>query len=97
MEAEMANGSSSNVTELMGRLKLTAEESSVLSVDDISLEGLVTSNLAIIGKVLSPNILHIQTIMSALRPAWGNPRGLEVKSVGDNTFIVEFSSKQDWE
>ena len=59
MEAEMANGSSSNVTELMGRLKLTAEESSVLSVDDISLEGLATSDLAVIGKVLSPNILHI--------------------------------------
>ena len=55
----MANGSSSNVTELMGRLKLTAEESSVLSVDDISLEGLATSDLAVIGKVLSPNILHI--------------------------------------
>ena len=59
MEAEMANGSSSNVTELMGRLKLTAEESGMLSVDDISLEGLATSDLAVIGKVLSPNILHI--------------------------------------
>jgi len=35
--------------------------------------------------------------MSALRLAWVNPRGLEVKSVGDNTFIEEFSYKQDWE
>lgn len=96
MDVDRAN-SSSNVTELMGRLKLTAEESDALSVDDVSLEGLATSDLAIIGKVLSPNTLSIQTIMSALRPQWGNPKGLEFKSVGDNIFIVEFCSKQDWE
>ncbi|CAO2160944.1 unnamed protein product [Urochloa humidicola] len=35
--------------------------------------------------------------MSALRPAWGNPRGLVFKSVGDNIFIAEFGSKQDLE
>ena len=62
---------SSSVTELLGRLKLTAEESDALAVDDIDLEGLATSDRAIIGKVLSSNVLHIQTIMSTLRPAWG--------------------------
>jgi hypothetical protein len=33
--------------------------------------------------------------MSALRPAWGNPKGMEYRSVGDNTFIVEFATKLD--
>jgi hypothetical protein len=97
MEAERVVGSSSNVTDLLGRLKLTEEDSSALSMDDASLDNLVTSDLAIIGKVLSPKPLHIQTIMSSLRPAWGNPKRLDVKSVGDNIFIAEFSSKSDLE
>jgi hypothetical protein len=97
MEPKRAVGSSSNVTDLLGCLKLTEEESSALSVDDASLDNLVTSYLAIIDKVLSPKPLHIQTIMSALRPAWGNLKGLDVKSVRDNIFIVEFSSKSDLE
>lgn len=33
--------------------------------------------------------------MAALRPAWGNPKGLNPKSIGDNMFIVEFGSKVD--
>jgi hypothetical protein len=35
--------------------------------------------------------------MSALRPAWGNPKGLVPKSVADNIFIVQFESKLDME
>lgn len=90
---EMDSGAT--VEELLGRLNLTAEESNAVSVDDTLLEGLATSDRAIIGKVLSSSVLHIQTIMSGLRPAWGNPKGLEAKSVGDNIFIVEFGSRQD--
>jgi hypothetical protein len=33
--------------------------------------------------------------MVALRPAWGNPKGLEAKSVGKNTFITILDSKMD--
>lgn len=95
LDREGNAGSSSNVAELLGRLKLTAEECDALAIDDTTSEGLATSDLALIGKVLSTNILHIQTIMSALRPAWGNPRGLDFKSVGENIFIAEFSAKHD--
>ena len=51
--------SGSQVVEMMGRLKLTAEESEALEVDDTALEGLATSDLAIVGKVLSSSVLHI--------------------------------------
>lgn len=95
MEMEGTAGSSSSVAELLGRLKLTAAESDAVAVDDVAVEGLATSLLAIVGKVLSPSVLHIQTIASSLRPAWGNPKGLQMKSVGDNIFIAEFSSRQD--
>ena len=87
--------SEDRVTEMIGSLKLTAEESDALEIADDVEEGLATSSCAIIGKVLSQGILHIQTIMSALRPAWGNPKGLNATSVGDNLFIAEFSSIQD--
>ncbi|RLN12566.1 hypothetical protein C2845_PM09G10010 [Panicum miliaceum] len=84
-----------SMAELMGRLNLTAEECKVLRVADDVEDGLATSDCAIIGKVLSKNVLHIQTILSALRPGWGNPRGLTMRTVGDNLFIAEFGSKQD--
>jgi hypothetical protein len=95
MESEGATRANANIDEMMGHLKIATEESDALSVDDISLDGLITSDLAVVGKVLSPNILHIQTIMAALRLAWGNAKGLNVKFVGDNTFIAQFRSKQD--
>lgn len=50
---------------------------------------------AVIGRALAPTVLHIQIIMSAMRPAWGNPRGLVARSVGDNQFIAEFESEFD--
>lgn len=88
-------GPEDGVAELLGRLNLTSEEASAVILDDENEEDLVSLDWALICKVLSPNILHIQTIMSALRPAWGNPRGLSAKPVGDNTFIVEFANKED--
>lgn len=49
----------------------------------------------LVGKVLFRNILHIQTISNALRPAWGNPKGLSFRSVGPNTFVAEFATQRD--
>lgn len=83
------------MAEMIGRLKLTAEESDALEVADDIEDGLATSKYAIIGKVLSQGVLHIQTILAALRPAWGNPKGLNARSIGDNLFIAEFVSRQD--
>nr|TKW11817.1 hypothetical protein SEVIR_6G257100v2 [Setaria viridis] len=39
---------------------------------------------AVIGNILSPSIMHISTIRSAMRPTWGNPFGLKFRSVGPN-------------
>ena len=44
------------------------------------------------GKVLHRNIFHIQTISSALHLAWGNPKGLLFRSVGENMCVDVFAS-----
>lgn len=69
------------MADLISRLHLTSEESDAPEVADDVEEGLATLDCAIIGKVLSHGVLHIQTIMVALRVAWGNPKGLLLKTV----------------
>ncbi|KAE8813732.1 hypothetical protein D1007_09240 [Hordeum vulgare] len=79
--------------EALGKLDISEEEAMPLVIDD-SEEGSQPKWL-LAGRVLSRNLLHIQTIQSALRPAWGNPRGLLFRSLGENTFAAEFESKRD--
>ncbi|KAM0834300.1 hypothetical protein ACQ4PT_063687 [Festuca glaucescens] len=81
--------------ELMGKLNLTSEEATAAILDDEDEQDLVALKWAIVGKVLSPTLLHIQTIKSALKPAWGNPKGLVFRSARDNIFIAEFATKED--
>jgi hypothetical protein len=83
--------------DLMQKLKLTSEEARTIILEDKNEEDLMSLEWAIIGKVLSPTILHFQTIMLALRPAWGNPKGMNPRSVGDNVIIVEFATKANKE
>jgi hypothetical protein len=77
----------------MGKLDLTEDEATPLVVNDVDDGGKQKWMLA--GKILYRNSFHIHTIISALRPAWGNPRGLEFRSVGENLFVAEFESQRD--
>jgi hypothetical protein len=85
-------GSSSGerVEQMMANLRLTAAESSAVVIDDTDDLQLVDPDRAFVGKVLAPNVLHIQNIFAAMRPAWGNPRGLILNPAGDNLFVAEF-------
>lgn len=62
-----------------------------LSDDEDALESGEEMEYTVIGKVLWPASLHITTIRNAMRPAWGNPFGLKLRSVGEkseNLFIA---------
>ncbi|KAM0896989.1 hypothetical protein ACQ4PT_022848 [Festuca glaucescens] len=83
----------SRLEEAMAKLGLTEEEAVPLVLDDVEVGKKPKWMLA--GKVLYRNQFHIQTIASALRPAWRNPRGLDFRSVGENTFVAEFESQRD--
>jgi hypothetical protein len=79
--------------EALGKLNITDVEATPLVVDDRE-EGAQRKWL-LAGKVLHRKVFHIQTIISALRPAWGNPKGLQFRSVGENMFVAEFATQQD--
>ena len=79
--------------EALGKLGITDEEATPLMIDDAD-EGKPQKWL-MAGKVLHRHLLHIQTIRNALRPAWGNPRGLQFRSMGENTFVAEFETQRD--
>jgi hypothetical protein len=87
--------SGEKVEQMMARLRLTAVESTAMVIDNREDLDLVDPYRTFVGKVLAPNKLHVQTISSALRPAWGNPKGLTFNPSGDNLFVVEFCSKAD--
>ena len=77
----------------MCKLDLTEEEATPLVVDDLD-EG-VPQKWSITGKVLHRKIFHIQTMANALKLAWGNPRGLSFRPVGENTFVADFENCRD--
>lgn len=61
---------------------------------------LPTMEWALVGKVISPMAVHVNTVCVAMKPAWGNPVGLKTRAVGDkedNLFVAKFASKVDLE
>lgn len=84
------SGSSDRMADMMARLRLTAAEAKAVVLDDEEETDLVDPAKALVGKVLAPSVLHIQTISAAMRPAWGNPKGFVFNPVGDNLFLAEF-------
>ncbi|KAM0929714.1 hypothetical protein ACQ4PT_001418 [Festuca glaucescens] len=86
------------VDSMMGRLNILADESEVVDMSDDEDTPVTTPvKWSLIGKVLSPHVTHIQSIRGAMKPAWGNPRGLKIRPVTDNTFIADFANKVDME
>jgi hypothetical protein len=80
---------------MMQQLKLTSKEVTPRVLDDEGDEDLPGPEWALIGKVLAPSSLHVETIKAVVRPAWGNPKGLIVRPMGPNLFMAEFGSESD--
>lgn len=97
--ATNGGGPSPNVTDLLQKLNLTAEEEQVIDFSDEEDYGdEAVAEWCLIGKVLASAPLHANTIRAAMRPAWGNPFGLKIRSIGDkadNLFIAEFGCMID--
>ncbi|CAO2045029.1 unnamed protein product [Urochloa humidicola] len=87
-----------HVANLLEKLNLTQIEGEVAALSDDEEEADGIAEWAVIGKVLSPTTVHITTTEGAMRPAWGNPYGLKLRTVGEkaeNLFIAEFGCLED--
>jgi hypothetical protein len=88
-----------NVADLLQNLNLTAKEGDVVEFSDKEDDGgSATVEWVLVGKVLSLAMLYSTTIYQAMKPAWGNPAGLKIRSIGEqgvNLFVAEFGSKHD--
>jgi len=80
-EKEQSLGVEEQVSDLFGKLNLTAKEKETLVLEDAEDSDLAVVNHAVIGKVLGPDPLQLPTIMSAICLAWGNPKGLVARMV----------------
>ncbi|KAM0866402.1 hypothetical protein ACQ4PT_042656 [Festuca glaucescens] len=67
------------VTEMMGTLKLTEKEAKTFVLDDVDPLIFGGAEWALVGKVLSPNTLHVEMIKEVVKLACGNPRGMMVR------------------
>ncbi|CAM0909452.1 unnamed protein product [Alopecurus aequalis] len=100
-KAVEADGASSSATAgdtvaaMMQKLNLTQQEATPFVLDDEGDDDLPCPDWALVGKVLTPNVLHVNTIKSVVLPAWGNPKDLEVRPMGPNMFLAEFGSEAD--
>lgn len=88
-----------SVADLLQKLNLTVDEGVVaeFSEDEGDMDGAIVE-WTMVGKVLSPSTLHINTIRVVMTRAWGNPYGMKLRYIGergDNLFVVEFGSMVD--
>ncbi|KAE8803867.1 hypothetical protein D1007_20226 [Hordeum vulgare] len=79
--------------EALGKMAITDEEATPLVIDDR--EDDKPAKWLLAGRILHRNLLHIQTISRALKPAWGNPRSLLFRSMRESTFVAEFETQRD--
>lgn len=89
-----------SVANLLQNLNLIAEEEDVAEFSDDEDFEEAAMEWTLVVKVLSLTTVHPTTILRAVRPAWGNPHGLKVRSIGvkeKNLFLAEFNAQQDME
>jgi hypothetical protein len=98
-EGSGRGGPSPNVEDLLRKLNLTEEEEAVMDFsDEEDLEIAPAVEFALLGKVLSPSVVHINTVRAVMKAAWGSPIGLKIRQIGEkeaNMFAAEFESGRD--
>jgi hypothetical protein len=80
----------------LGDLMLTDKEASGLVIGGADKSQIPRPRWAVVGKVCSPRRLVISALERAMQRAWGLHRSAQFRDIGDNRFVVRFSSEGDW-
>lgn len=82
-DAGVGGDAKPSVTDMLRGLNLTEVEEAITEFSDDEAEDLMSLvEWAVVGKVLSPSTVHVNTIRAAMKPAWGNPYGLKMRAIG---------------
>lgn len=88
-----------HVADQLQNLNLTTEEENVAEFSDDDETGDPQEvEWMLVGKVLSPAIVHATTVFRAMKPVLGNPYGLKIRSIdekADNIFVTKFKVERD--
>jgi hypothetical protein len=79
----------------LGDLLLTEKESTGLVIRGGAVN-IPRPRWAAVGRVCSPRKLVISALERAMQRAWGLHGTAQFKDIGDNRFVVKFSSEGDW-
>jgi hypothetical protein len=79
----------------LGDLLLTDKEASGLVIKGIEPRSVTRPRWAVVGKVCSPRKLLIGALERAMQRAWGLHGAAQFKDIGDNRFVVRFTSEGD--
>jgi hypothetical protein len=79
----------------MGDLLLTEKEDTGLVVKGAAPTVVPRPRWAAVGMVCSPRKLVIGALERAMQRAWGLHSSAQFKDIGDNRFVVRFSSEGD--
>jgi hypothetical protein len=80
----------------MGELLLTDKEATGLVVKGINSVQVPRPRWAAVGKVCSPRRLVLGALERSMERAWALHRPAQFLDIGDNRFVVHFSSEGDW-
>jgi hypothetical protein len=80
----------------LGDMLLTEKEATRLVIGDVSSSDAPRPRWAAVGKVCSPQKLVIGALERAMDRAWGLHRPAQFRDIGNNRFVVRFSSEGDW-
>jgi hypothetical protein len=80
----------------MGDLLLTDKEATGLVIKDTESSHVPRPRWAAVGRVCSPRKLMIGALERAMQRAWGLHRSAQFRDIGNNRFVVKFSSEGDW-
>jgi hypothetical protein len=80
----------------MGELLLTEKETTGLVIKGVGSAQVPRPRWAVVGKVCSPRKLIIGALDRAMQRAWGLHRPAQFRDIGENRFVVRFSSEGDW-
>lgn len=84
------------IVDLWKELVLTGDEDTVVPVaDDCPFLSLETVDLCVVGRLLLSKKINVEAFHSVMKSIWHVHQGTQIRSAGENLFVIQFHSRAD--